>query len=194
MRREKQTRLYRQQWLSFLREQIGGVKDLTPALVTALWSSTLENFIKLPVDQRPLAFDKEHKPLLDDDGEIRHVDLSDLFTQNGTELLEDLTAAEIIRSDDHFMPELKVKKEKDKELQEVLNLTFDHPDHGRRRFGLWTPFDAARYVTPKLTAQGLALAQRSNHAATIIARCKVPDIAIIEQINAEPDAPTPGFV
>ena len=189
--------LYRNRWVTLLRNGSADAVDLTPQLVTRLFKLTFDEFVTLPPAQRPLAFDREHRPMLDSDGKPRPIDWFDLVTEHGKQLVDDLAAAEIIRIDDKYMPELKIKKQKHKDLEQLLNLTFEHPEYGRRRFGMWSPFDASRYVTPKLTTQGLKSVERANECAAVIASCSDPTIPIIDQLNAMPDDDDPqqgGFL
>lgn len=177
-------RLYRQKWMTLLREQAAGSKSLTPSLVTDLWKFTRDVFLLRPEEERPLINDDEY-------GRPRRAHFGDVVSNYGLEWMEDLGTAEIVRSDDTFLPGQKVtkkmEKERRKKLQEVLNLTFDHPEYGRQRLGSWTPFDAARFVTPELAQQNLKLAQRGSEVSELIARCPIPNVPMIDQINAEPD-------
>jgi len=191
MRREPppQPRLYREQWMTLLRRETGTAQNLTPALVNDLWKTTRDVFLLRPEAER-LIYGADGEPILDQHRRPRLVQFSDVLTNNGIEFMEDLGTAEIVRSDENFMPELKItrkiKRAEQKALQEVLNLTFDHPETGRQRLGRWTPFDASRFVMPRITQQGLKLAERGNYVSRVIARCSAPDIPILDQINAEP--------
>lgn len=202
------TRLYRKRWYSELKARLGGASNLTPAIITALWQFSRDEYFVHPADQRPVVFAKvedQAEAQIEAEAETevenkkwRPIELSDLFTDDGVEFLDDIGTAEIIRVDDKFLPRVKPTNKKDQYLIAPLNQTYSHPENGRQRLGQFAPFDTMRFVIPELTEQNAILSDRLNTIAQIVARCPDPNIPIIDQLNAAPDDededPEPGFV
>lgn len=174
------TRLYRQRWYSELSARADGALSLTPPLVTSLWQFSRDQHFVHPARTRRQIFDKAT------DG-WRPIELTDLFTTDGIEFLDDVGSAEIIRIDDKFLPRLTPRRKKDQYLIKELNQTYSHPENGRQRLGQFAPFDTMRFVIPELTNQNAILGDRLNTIAQLVARCPLPAIPIIDQLNASPD-------